>query len=130
MTGAREDATARDLGRSAVRREFPAWGIIQTMPELIPVDRPELGTLKISSKLRGQLVYFATPAGTAGVPKLGAGEYWIDAAEAARILDDGVIELVSPLDTAHMTEVELSEEQETLLNWLKDRGVQHVRVVD
>ena len=37
--------------------------------------------------------------------------------------------LVSPLDTANMTEVELSEEQEDFLNWLKSSDVRHVRVV-
>ena len=38
--------------------------------------------------------------------------------------------LVSPLDTANMTEVELTEEQETVLGWLDRNQVQHVRVVE
>ena len=33
------------------------------------------------------------------------------------------------IDTANMTEVELSEEQEDFLNWLKTSDVRHVRVV-
>ena len=36
--------------------------------------------------------------------------------------------LVSPLDSANMTEVELTEEQESLLNWLDKNQVAHVRV--
>ena len=52
------------------------------------------------------------------------------AADVARWIDEGVFYLVSPLDTANMTEVELTEEQEALLQWLKDQNVQHVRLVD
>ena len=96
---------------------------------LVAVDHPEVAPLPISPRLRSQLNYFMTPADTPGLPVLGEGEYWIAAAEVARWLDEGVIYLVSPLDTANMTEVELSEEQETLLHWLRDRDVQHVRVV-
>lgn len=100
------------------------------MPRLIPIDRPDVTPLTISPRLRGQLVYFMSPPDAPGVPTLGEGEYWVTADEVARVLDDGVICLISPLDTAHMTEVEINEEQEALLNWLKDRGVQHVRVVE
>ena len=35
--------------------------------------------------------------------------------------------LVSPLDSANATEVELTEEQEALLAWLQKNDVQHVR---
>ena len=71
-----------------------------------------------------------SPAGTPGVPAMGENEYWIAEAEVERCLDEGVIYLVSPLDTANMTEVEISEEQEALLNWLKGNRVQHVRVAE
>lgn len=40
-----------------------------------------------------------------------------------------MIALVSPLDTANMTEVELSEEQEAMLLWLQKERIQHVKVV-
>lgn len=96
---------------------------------LVAVDHPEVAPLPISPRMRSQLNYFLTPADTPGLPALGEGEYWIAAAEVARWLDDGVLYLVSPLDTANMTEVELSEEQETLLHWLSHHNVQHVRVV-
>ncbi|HEV3164625.1 MAG TPA: hypothetical protein VGZ22_11405 [Isosphaeraceae bacterium] len=95
---------------------------------LVSVDRPELPPLPISARLRTQLAYFATVAGTPGLPTLGEDEYWVTEAEASRILDEGVLYLVSPLDTANMTEVELSEEQESLLQWLCKNRVQHVRV--
>jgi hypothetical protein len=56
------------------------------------------------------------------------GEYWIRLSEARQWLDDGVFVLVSPLDSASRTEIELSDEQETLLTWLVTHGVQHVRI--
>ncbi|MBX6315001.1 MAG: hypothetical protein IRY99_19110 [Isosphaeraceae bacterium] len=96
---------------------------------LVPVDHPEVAPWPISPRLRTQLAYFMTPPDAPGVPPLGADEYWIAAADVARWLDEGVFHLVSPLDTAHTTEVELSEEQEALLEWLRANRIQHVRVV-
>jgi hypothetical protein len=98
-------------------------------PRLVPVDRPDVAPLTISARLRGQLVYFMTPAGTPGIPALQEDEFWIAREDVARWLDEGVFHLVSPLDTANSTEVELTEEQESLLNWLQENGIQHVRVV-
>ena len=95
---------------------------------LVAVDRPEVAPLPISPRLRTQLNYFMTPADAPGLPALGEDEFWIAAEDVSRWLDEGVISLVSPLDTANMTEVELSEEQEVLLHWLRDHGVQHIRV--
>ena len=95
---------------------------------LIPVDRPVAPSLEISARLRSQLVYFITPPDAARVPPLPPNEYWIDAAQTAQRLADGVLELVSPLDEAHRTTVELSEEQEIFLEWLTTHQVQHVRL--
>jgi hypothetical protein len=100
------------------------------MPTLIAVDRPELAPRPISPRLRGQLVYFGAPTGAEGVPRLGEGEYWFQPDDLDRWVDEGVFYLVSPLDTANMTEVELTEEQEALLAWLRDEGIRHVRVAD
>jgi hypothetical protein len=97
---------------------------------LVAVDRPELAPWPISPRLRTQLVYFMTPPGSPGVPALGENEYWLATHDVAKVLDEGVVSLVSPLDTANMTEVEISDEQESLLHWLKLRQVQHVRVVE
>jgi hypothetical protein len=97
---------------------------------LVPLDRPDVAPRRISARLQSQLVYFLSSAGQHGVPPLGEKEYWFDADEVAQWLDEGVFYLVSPLDTANRTEVELSEEQEELLNWLKTQQVCHVRLVD
>jgi hypothetical protein len=94
------------------------------------LDRPEVAPRPVSARLRGQLVYFGAPAEAEGVPRLGEGEYWFRRDEVLRWVEEGVFYLVSPLDTANMTEVELSEEQESFLLWLRDEGVCHVRVVE
>lgn len=98
-------------------------------PQLQPIDLPDVPPRTISPRLRGQLVFFASPPDTPGLPKLGPDEFFFDKAEVARILDDGFLSLVSPLDTANMTEVELNDEQEDLLSWLQTTGVQHVRLI-
>ena len=92
------------------------------------VGRPEIPPREISPRLRSQLVYFS------GLPKegqtepLGEGEYWFVTEEVDRWVDEGVFYLVSPLDTANMTEVELSEEQEEFLNWLQKNRINRARV--
>jgi hypothetical protein len=97
---------------------------------LVAVGRPETGRLPISARLRSQVVYFMTPAGSAGLPPLGENEYWIASDDVARWLSDGVLCLVSPLDSENFTEVELSDEQEAMLEWLAKNQVQHVRIVE
>jgi hypothetical protein len=95
---------------------------------VIPLDREGLCPRPISPRLRSQLNYFMGSPDAKGAPELGEGEYWFDRDEVAHWLDDGVFYLVSPLDTANKTEVELTEEQEEFLSWLKTSGVSHVRV--
>jgi hypothetical protein len=102
--------------------------IMATTYQVISVDCPAAPALEISARLRSQLVYFMTPADEPQVPPLQENEYWIDAQQTARWLQDGVLEVVSPLDSEHQTVVELSEEQETFLEWLAAHQVQHVRV--
>jgi hypothetical protein len=96
--------------------------------ELVPIDRAGVRPFPISARLRTQLVYFMSAPGTRGVPPLGEDEYWFAQEDIAGWLDEGVFYLVSPLDTAHQTEVELTEEQESLLHWLRTEQVQHVRL--
>jgi hypothetical protein len=100
------------------------------LPKLVSVDQPTVSPLPVSARLRSQLVYFMADATAAGVPPLGENEYWFNRQEVAKWLDEGVFYLVSPLDTANMTEVELTEEQEALLGWLDGNQIQHVRVVE
>lgn len=99
-------------------------------PSLVPLDRPEVAPRPISHRLRTQLVYFMSAPGTPDVPTLGEGEYWFAEADVEKWVDEGVFYLVSPLDTANMTEVELTEEQEAFLGWLKAQRVRHVRLVE
>jgi hypothetical protein len=101
-----------------------------SQPMLVAVDRPGMSPLPISPRMRAQLVYFMTPPSAPGVPPLGENEMWIARAEVVGWLADGVIYLVSPLDSANKLEVELSEEQEAMLHWLDKNGIQHVRVVE
>ena len=95
---------------------------------LVPIDRPEVPPLAITPRLRDQLVYFMSARDTAGLPAMGEQDFWFDADEVAKWADDGVFYLVSPLDTDNMTEVELTEEQETMLAWLQSKAVRHVRL--
>jgi hypothetical protein len=97
---------------------------------LIAVDRSGVRPLPISARMRSELVYFMTPPSAAAVPPLGENEVWIARDDVGTWLADGFIDLVSPLDSANKLEVELSEEQEAVLLWLKKNDIQHVRVVD
>jgi hypothetical protein len=80
--------------------------------------------------MKAELVYFMTPPSAPGVPPLGENELWIARSDVGMWLADGFIDLVSPLDSANKLEVELSEEQEAVLHWLKKHDIQHVRVVE
>ena len=99
-----------------------------TTYRVIPVDNPLAPPLEISARMRSQLVYFMTPQEEPGVPPLASNDYWIDARQTAQWLEEGVLEVVSPLDEAHQTVVELSEEQELFLEWLAAHQVQHIRL--
>jgi hypothetical protein len=112
------------------RGRFRGGEFAMAGPRLLAVGRPEVVPFPITSRLRSQLVYFMTPGGTEGLPVLGPEEFWFAAADTARWLDEGVFHLVSPLGTAGLTEVELSEEQEGMLRWLKLHGIEHVRVLE
>jgi hypothetical protein len=71
-----------------------------------------------------------TPPDSPGIPELGENEYWISREDVTKWLMEGVIDLISPLDTEKVTEVELTEEQEALLTWLDRYHTQHVRVIE
>jgi hypothetical protein len=94
----------------------------------IAVDKPAAPPLPVSARLRAQLVYFMTSRDAPHVPPLEGNDYWIDAANATQWLADGVFEVVSPLDEANKTSIELSEEQEGLLDWLVTYQIQHIRL--
>lgn len=94
------------------------------------VDQPQTPPLSMSDRFRRDVTYFATPPGVQDAPsRLPDGEYWIRRDDAKRILDDGVITIVSPLDSSARTEIEITEEQERWLEWIVAHQVQHVRIV-
>jgi len=93
------------------------------------VGRPELPPLSMSDRFKHEITYFMSLPNEGTVPKLPAGEYWVKLDEARRWLDDGVFELVSPLDSAHPAEIELSEEQEIWLEWMVANEIEHLRLV-
>jgi hypothetical protein len=100
------------------------------MPILVTaVDRPDVPPCAMPDRFRHDVTYFATPPGMQDAPaSLPEREYWIRTDDARRILDDGVITIVSPLDSAARTELELTEDLERWLEWLLTHNVQHVRL--
>jgi hypothetical protein len=98
------------------------------MPVLLyGVNRPDLAPFRMPDRFRQEITFFMTSAGESGVPKLGAGEYWIRLADAQAFLDEGCLRIVSPLDSASRAEIELSEEQENWLEWMIANNIEHVR---
>ena len=91
---------------------------------VVPLD-PVPGASRAISARRSQAHYCGMPEGT----NLSPDEFHFDPDEVTRWLDDGVLYVVSPLDTANFTELELTEEQEDFLGWLRDQGVRHARVI-
>jgi len=90
--------------------------------------RPNLPPFEMPARFKTDVVYFITPAGDSGVPKLPTGEYWVRLDDAKKWLDELVIDVVSPLDAASKAEVELTEEQEAWLEWMVANQVEHVRL--
>jgi len=99
------------------------------MPVLVhAVARPELAPFSMPDRFRHEITFFMTISGEAGVPKLPAGEYWISLVDSKSTLDDGVVRIVSPLDSATKAEIEISEEQEAWLEWMIKSSIEHVRL--
>src|SRR5262245_20138355 len=93
------------------------------------VDHPDVPAISMPDRFRHDVTYFATPAGVQDAPAaLAEREYWIRLDDARRILDDGAITIVSPLDSASRTEIEITEDQERWLEWVVRHGAQHVRI--
>jgi hypothetical protein len=92
------------------------------------VERPELPPLEMPARFKHDIAYFMTPPGDRGVPPMPAGQYWVYLDDARRWLDEGVLSLVSPLDSQNQTEAEISDEQQAWLEWMVANNVQHVRL--
>jgi hypothetical protein len=93
-----------------------------------PVNRSDVPPLRMPERFRTDVAYFMTPAGEHGVEKMPQGEYWIRLDDARTWLADGVVSVVSPLDSMHETEFELTDEQENWLRWMVDNQIEHVRL--
>lgn len=92
-------------------------------------NRPDIPPCSMPDRFRHDVTYFATPAGVQDAPaSLPEKEYWIRLDDARRVLEDGVITIVSPLDSASRTEIEITEEQERWLEWMVQHQIQHVRL--
>jgi len=92
------------------------------------VDHPELTPYRMSDRFRTEIAYFMTVADEAGVPPLGPDEYWVRRDDAKRWYEEGVLALISPLDSQNKTEVEITEEQEDWLQWMIENEIEHVRL--
>lgn len=96
--------------------------------KVIAVDRPDVAPFEIADRFRSEIVYFMTPPGDAGVPELKTDEYWIRLEDAKTWLDEFVFWVVSPLDAESKAEIELTEEQESWLEWMVANQIQKVRL--
>lgn len=93
------------------------------------VGRSDVEPLEMPERFRLDVVYFMTPGDHAGAPALVATEYWIESENIDRWLDDGGFSVVSPLDAETVAEIDLSEDQERWLEWMKKNNLTHIRVV-
>jgi len=88
-----------------------------------------LPPFEMPGRFRHDVTYFCTPAGEPGAPQtLAEHEYWVRLEDARRIYEDGVVRIVSPLDSATTAELEITEEQEAWLEWMIEYEIEHVRL--
>lgn len=98
--------------------------------KVVPVSISSLTPHLMPDRFRHDVTYFCTPAGTQGAPaKLPEREYWVRLDDSRQALHDGVIRIVSPLDSASTTEIEITEEQENWLRWMVQHQIEHIRLV-
>lgn len=76
-----------------------------------------------------EVTYFMSVPGEGDTPEVGENEYWVRREDALRWMEDGIVEIISPLDSASKAEIELSEEQEDWLDWMIEHEIQHIRLV-
>lgn len=92
------------------------------------VEKPELSPFSMPSRFKHDVIYFATPAGKPGVPDaLPAGSWWMPREEALKIYEEGIVRIVSPLDSATTAELEITEDQEAWLEWMIENQIEQIR---
>lgn len=98
--------------------------------QVLAVGRNDVPPCPMPARFKTDIAYFMATESGPGLSRLPEGEYRIDLASAERWLSDGVVEVVSPLDSLNHTEFEVTEDQEAWLAWVVAHRVQHVRVQD
>jgi hypothetical protein len=102
----------------------------ERLMQVVAVGRNEIPPCPMPARFRTDIAYFMATDDQPALPRLPLGEYRIDLTSAERWLADGVVEVVSPLDSLKHTEFEITEEQEVWLAWLVQHRVEHVRLQD
>jgi hypothetical protein len=96
---------------------------------VVPVGRPEVASFEMPDRFRHDITYFVTSPGESGAPaKLGENEWWVRREDAQEFYDDGILRIVSPLDSQSTAELEITEEQEAWLRWMIDNRIEHIRL--
>lgn len=96
--------------------------------QVVAVGKESIEPLTMPDRFRHEITYFMTVPGEHGAPKIPHGEYWVRLAEAREWLDEGVVSLVSPLDSENKTEFEISEDQDMWLEWMVEHEIEHIRL--
>ena len=98
-----------------------------TKYHVIPLDKTEIAPYEISATLRNQLPYFTDGR----IHDTGnSDEFVFPIARTTELLEDGVFFVVSPLDDQNQAEIEITEEQEDLLEWLVSNRIEEVRITE
>ncbi len=93
------------------------------------VERPDLAPFEMPDRFRHDITYFVTSPGEHGAPaSLAEGEWWVRLEDSRDIYDGGTIRVVSPLDSASTSELEITEAQEAWLRWMIDNRIERVRL--
>lgn len=98
--------------------------------QVVAVGRDDVRPFLMPASFKTDIAYFMASDEGPASPRLPPGEYRIDLAAAQQWLTDGVVEVVSPLDSLNLTEFEVTDEQEAWLAWVVSNRVQHVRMLD
>ena len=96
---------------------------------VVPVGRPEVAAFEMPDRFRHDITYFVTSPGESGAPaKLGENEWWVRLCDANEFYDEGILRIVSPLDSQSTAELEITEEQEAWLRWMVDNRIERIRL--
>ena len=97
--------------------------------EVRAVGRSEVPPHSMPDRFRHEITYFAIQTGTAQQPALPRQQFIVPLADSQSILEEGVLRLVSPLDSQNRAEIELSEELEEWLEWMVRHQIELIELV-